>query len=110
MWVAVTVTGAGAVTEAVAAGPVDPTSCRYAAPRRERRARSTRRGLSIPKMLIGDSLMASWISRASFAFNGILCGLRALGSLVLAYTLELFTNDPTNNRLDLHRSLGRNRS
>ena len=39
-----------------------------------------------------------------------LCGLRALGSLVLTHTLQFLANDPTNYCFDLRRPFGRNRS
>src|SRR5664279_2110634 len=39
----------------------------------------------------------------------MLCGLRALGTLVVTHTLQFLANDPTNNRLDLRWPLGGNR-
>jgi len=49
-------------------------------------------------------------SKVRPALGSELCGLRALGSLMIAQTLQLLTNNPTNNRFDFRRSLGRNRS
>ena len=48
--------------------------------------------------------------RPTVRCNGMLCGLRALGTLMFTHTLQFLANNPTNNRFDLRRPLGSDRT